>query len=67
VSEFKPTEPVDNLGRRTVRTDRLWIGLPRQDDLIRNGGDDLDWLRIDITLLRHGYGDGTHFATGETR
>lgn len=35
--------------QRTVGAYRLVIGQPRQDDLIRYVGQDLDWLRIDLT------------------
>jgi hypothetical protein len=34
---------------RTVGAYRLVIGQPRQDDLIRYVGEDLDWLRIDLS------------------
>lgn len=34
---------------RTVGAYRLVIGQPRQDDLIRYLGDDISWLRIDLT------------------
>ncbi|MGB8020294.1 MAG: helicase-related protein, partial [Candidatus Nanopelagicales bacterium] len=34
--------------QRTVGAYRLVIGQPRQDDLIRYLGQDLDWLRIDL-------------------
>lgn len=37
---------------RTVGAYRLVIGQPRQDDLIRYVGDDVDWLRIDLTPPR---------------
>jgi hypothetical protein len=34
---------------RTVGAYRLVIGQPRQDDLIRYVGEDVTWLRIDLT------------------
>jgi hypothetical protein len=34
---------------RTVGAYRLVIGQPRQDDLIRYVGEDVSWLRIDLT------------------
>jgi hypothetical protein len=34
---------------RTVGAYRLVIGQPRQDDLVRYVGEDIDWLRIDLT------------------
>ena len=37
---------------RTVGAYRLVIGQPRQDDLIRYVGEDVDWLRIDLTPPR---------------
>lgn len=38
---------------RTVGAYRMVIGQPRQDDLIRYVGDDVDWLRIDLTPPSH--------------
>lgn len=37
---------------RTVGAYRLVIGQPRQDDLVRYVGEDVDWLRIDLTPPR---------------
>lgn len=37
---------------RTVGAYRLVIGQPRQDDLVRYVGGDVDWLRIDLTPPR---------------
>ena len=34
---------------RTVGAYRAVIGQPRQDDLIRYVGEDVEWLRIDLT------------------
>ena len=34
---------------RTVGAYRLVIGQPRQDDLIRYVGEDVSWLRMDLT------------------
>ena len=38
---------------RTVGAYRLVIGQPRQDDLIRYVGEDVSWLRIDLTPPRN--------------
>jgi hypothetical protein len=38
--------------RRTVGAYRLVIGQPRQTDLIRYIGEDVSWLRIDLTPAR---------------
>jgi hypothetical protein len=40
--------------QRTVGAYRMVIGQPRQDDLIRYVGEDVDWLRIDLTPPRPG-------------
>lgn len=37
---------------RTVGAYRLVIGQPRQDDLVRYVGEDVEWLRIDLTPPR---------------
>lgn len=55
IERYVPAEPFSREMRqyerlqRTVGAYRMVIGQPRQSDLIRYVGDDVDWLRIDLS------------------